>query len=255
MFGLFYALVLLLAFIISGTRNLIEDSYQVRKAKEEKRKGRNKYNLYTDRLGATRDLDTGQLRTIDYIGCESQGKDQYLRDIYGNPIRNLSMERREARVMEAKKDPRRSVSYWKEGPSKHKIGCDGQPFCTGRQYRDLKSGDIYVCRLLSFPRKLFPEGGYGMYYMDIKSGLLVRETDCQKLDRNNGVYDYNEEDNLAFIDYFNEKQKKGGYYKQAHQIKLSGWEQKESEFNRNIRMGYFYCNNEETFDEPSRRLI
>ena len=62
MFGIVYALGLGIALIFSGTKSAIEDYQQKEKAKKEKAEGRNKYNLYTDRKGATRDLETGALR-------------------------------------------------------------------------------------------------------------------------------------------------------------------------------------------------
>lgn len=255
MFGIFYAVVMFFATIISGTKCTIEEHQQIAKAKEKKKEGNNKYNLYTDRKGATRDLDTGELRIVDCITCEKEGQDQHLRDIYGNPIRNLSMERRIERINEATKDKRRTVSVWKRAIIKNELGKNGNSFCSGEQYRDLATGDIYVCRMIKFPFCINKNGGYGVFYMDINTGLLVREADCQRYEREQGIYKFSEELNKKFIKYFNDMQKEGGYIPLARERKVSGWEEEESWLAKGVRLGAFYCNKNVCDDVPLRRSI
>lgn len=255
MFGIFYALGLAIATIVSGTSSMLENKYQIDKAKKARAKGNNKYNIYTDRRGAIRDIESGQLRNIDPITVEKEGMDQYVRDIYGNPIRNLSAERRIERIQESSKDPKRTVSLWKEGSTTRNAGFECHPYCTGKQYRDLKNGNIYVCRMLSFPDEVIRNGGYGKFYMDIRNGLLVRECDSQKYDREKGFYEYSEDTCNSFIEYFNRKQKEGGCHPLARKKEISGWDLTENEFDKRLRLRYFYYNDKWTVDEPIGRKI
>lgn len=250
MFGLIYAIIIICAVLISGIKCAVEEQEQITKAKKRREEGNNKYNLYTDRLGHTRDLRTGQLRMMDYISCEQEGEEQYLRDIYGNPVRNLSEERRLERRIEAANDPRRTVFFYKEGPDRIRAGSNGRPYYSGKQYKDLKTGQVYVCRRIEFPREISPNGGSGVFYMDVSNGLLVREADRQIFDRTNGKYKFSEEQCKQFIELFNEKQREGGYAPMARSINKSGWKQNESELDKCVRMKAFYFNNKECIDEP-----
>ena len=252
MFGLVYAIIIFFAIVISGIKCAIEDNEQISKAKELKAEGKNKHDLYTDRLGHTRDLRTGQLRHMDYVGCEAEGKDQYLRDMYGNPVKNISEERRWERVAEARADARRTVSLWKPAIIYHKRGREGNPPWYGNEYRDLENGRKYVCRTLTFPHEINEKGGGGKYYMDTQTGLLVREADCQIFDRKHGKYEYSEEMNKAFIEFFNKKQSTTGYFRDSKRPRVSGWDQVESESDKQKRLDDFYCNRDNCLDEPRR---
>ncbi len=93
MFGFLYAACTAIGCAISGTKASIENQQCKDRGIEKRNRGENFTNTYTDRLGATRDIDTNKLVMIDYRGNESEGKYQYLRDMYGRPTRNLSEER------------------------------------------------------------------------------------------------------------------------------------------------------------------
>lgn len=252
MFGLFYAAVTAIATTISGVKCAIEEQQQIDKAKKRKEEGKNKYNLYTDRKGATRDLATGELRSMDYICCEDRGEDQYLRDMYGNPVRNLSEERRQARYYAAKNDPRRTVSLWKKdyAHSKQLAGYQGRPYYCGEIYKDLSNGKLYVCRRFSIPSEVSSGYGSGKYYMDTETGFLVREADSMIYERQKGCCNVSEETSKKFIDYFNKKQQGEGYHLRSKVRNKYGWDDTETELGKASRMGNYYCNDFSTNDTP-----
>ena len=251
MFGIFYAAFMAIGTAIGGIKAAIEEQQCRKKGIEKRRRGENFTNTYNDRFSHTRDIDTGKSVMIDYRGNESEGKDQYLRDMYGTPIRNLSEERRQIKLKEAQNncDPRRTVIEWKKGVSDSKTRAKGNPLYTGDTYKDLKTGKIYVCRHFTFPRD-FGEKGNGTYYMDVDTGLLVREADSQIEDRKNGHYKLTEDLNKNFIEFFNNKQQDTGYKSNSRIPKQSGWDAKENEYDYRDRMGDFYCNSEMSYDVP-----
>ncbi len=129
----------------------------------------------------------------------------------------------------------------------------GYPLYAGDTYKDLKNGKIYVCRMFGFPDEIQPRG-YGVFYMDINTGLLAREADSQKLDRKNGHYEFSEEANCKFIEYFNTKQQAEGYQCRSNIPRIGGWDTKESERDYARRMEDYYCNNKSTNDIPWQPL-
>ena len=252
MFGIFYAAYIAIGSAISGAKAAIEEQQCKNRGIEKRERGENFTNTYYDRYGHIRDIDTGKSVMVDYIGNETDGKDQYIRDMYGKPIRNLSEERRQTRLNEAlsNRDPRRTVVEWKKGVSDSKTRVKGNPLYAGDTYKDIKTGEIYVCRLFSFPND-FNHDGYGKYYMNINTGLLVREADSQIEDRKNGHYEYSEDLNKEFIEFFNKKQRYTGYKFKSKIPRRDGWNKNESEYEYRDRMGDFYCNSERSFDIPN----
>ena len=229
MFALFYTAFMAVTSIGSGAKAAIENHKLKQKALNEKRTGKNLLNVYADYKGALRDLTTNELRTADHISCENDGRDAYLRDQNGNPIRNLSEERRLARMRQAKahNSEGRTVCKWK--PNVPKV-IEGP---AGEQYKDMHTGKIYVCRLINLNNKRYAPNDTGNFYMDIETGLLVRETDGQKQRRRHGNYDVSYEEITRFIKDFNDKQKGDGYFLQGRKIKCKD---------------YYYCNALKSFD-------
>jgi len=249
MFAIIYGLFNVIGLTISGAI-AGKDNYDcMKRAEERKRNNENPHNIYYDRKGAMRDLTTHKNVSIDYIGCESEGKDQYMRDMYGHPIKNLSEERRQQNLVNAKKDARRTVCEWKSIPlDKHLV--EGYPAYEGKVYKDLHTGAEYVCRCFPYPKEITEQHGYCKCYMNIENGLLVREADSQKYDRQRGLYNFSEETVYAFIQFFNKKQQAEGYYLDSNIPEVSGWEQKESKHAYRTRMGRFYCNKFVSTDMP-----
>lgn len=243
MFGIFYAAATAIGLAISGTKSAYEEWRCVEKGKDKRYQGKNRTNTYTDRHGHLRDIDTKESVRIDYRGVESEGKDQYLRNKYGDPIRNLSQERRLERYGEAKKDPnyKRTVVEWKHGVDDSRTRVKGNPLYSGPTYFDLSGNGEYVVRTFSFPDD-FGEEGFGSYYMSVDTGMLVRETDGQIFDRHKHEYKISPKTNTRFIQYFNKRQKEGGYIEgSAISPRDNGWGT-ESEYAYRSRMGDFYCN-------------
>ncbi len=251
MFGFLYAAYLAIGSAISGTKAMIENQQRIDKANELKKQGKNLANVYTDIYGHTRDLSTGKSVMIDHINCESEGRDVYLRNQYGDPIRNLSEERRQQAYREARKhyDPRKSVMKWKDGPRRGTEGENGQPYYYGEQYKDLRTGRIYVCRRFKIPKEIYGKGNLSSsYYMNVETGLLVRETDSQKENRKREKYTVPEDAVTRFMEYFNQKQSTEGYYYKSKQPKDFDWNGEEKNFDKIIRLGMYYCNENDSVD-------
>jgi hypothetical protein len=254
MFGIFYLIANTIGTVISGANAAKENYDAMRRGYEKQRQGKNRAGIYTDRLGATRLLSNGKRVSFDNLYCaEAAGRDCYMYDDHGRPIRNMSEEIRQERLYEAKAnpDPRRTVIEWKKGISDSKTRVKGNPLYAGHTYKDLDNGKIYVCRSFSFPTE-FKQRGHGTYYMDVDTGLLVREADSQIEDRKNHHYDISQEVSQQFIDYFNEKQKNEGYQFKSNIPRIEGWDTTESEYTYRDRMGDYYCNNRDTIDVPTK---
>lgn len=248
MFGLVYLGAMIVGTVYYGIRAGSENAQLIKRADAKRRMGKNRANVYTDRLGATRDLNTGKRVTIDnrYI-AEAKGKDAYMYNEKGTPIRNLSEEIRDENYRKAcnTSEPGRTVTLWKHGCDFAYVGRNGNPYASGNQFRDLKNARVYVCRFLDFPPTITTEkNAKGEFYMDIKTGLLVRETDAQIKRRNMGKYRFSEELNRKFIDYFNKKQSAEGY---LHKSRTPD-SQSESEITKRMRLGWFYCNDYQGYD-------
>ena len=252
MFAIIYSALMSLGLIGHGVKGAVENQQCINKAKEKRREGNNKPNIYNDRLGATRDLDTGKLVSVDFIKyAEAEGKDAYVRDMYGNPIRNLSEEIRQERLTNAllTADSRKSVVEWKEGVSRSSAGIKGKPYYAGKEYKDISSGAIYVCRYLPIPESVSGHAySNGLFYMDISNGLLVREADSQKEKRRRGEDVISEDVSQQFVEYFNKRQNTKGYFMDSKIPKHLDLNGSENEFDKRIRLEAFYCNNYEMAD-------
>ena len=257
MIGLLYLGFMIGGTIFVGLKAANENAGSIKRAKDKQKNGKNPHGIYIDRRGTTRSLSTGKIVSVDYIGCETEGKDQYLRDMYGHPIKNLSEERRVQREAEAKEnpDPRRTVIEWKKGIPEVRTHIEGNPYYAGDTYKDLKSGDIYVCRSIPLPNDLTQGRRYCSCYMNIDTGLLVRESDSQIYDRQRSLYDVPEDVIAKFIDHFNKKQMDRGYFFDSNIPSTNGWDKTESDFSKRLRLGNFYCNNYDAKDIPRKGAL
>lgn len=248
MFGIFYLIANTIGTIGSGTIAAKENHDAIKRGVAKQKAGQNRAGVYIDRLGATRDLNTGKRVTVDNkFFAEAKGKDAYVYNEKGKPIRNLSAEIRDDNYRKAinSNEPGKTVTLWKRGCDYAYVGKDGNSYAWGNQFKDLQNGSIYVCRFLDFPKEITTEtNAKGEFYMDIRSGLLVRESDAQKIKRSMGKYRFSEELNKKFIDYFNEKQSTEGY---LHKSKNPD-SPSETELGKRRRMGWFYCNDYQGFD-------
>lgn len=250
MFGLLCFGAMVVGTVYSGLKAGSENAQHMKIAEVKRRTGNNRANIYHDRHGATRDLNTGKRVTIDnlYI-AESKGKDAWMYDEKGKPIRNLSEEIRDENYRRFIRSDHtgKTVAPWKKGCSYAYVGRDGNPYASGDQYKDLRNYRVYVCRRFEFPKEVDSapyNRGWGNYYMDIKTGLLVRETDSQKESRAKGEYKYSEAMNQAFIDYFNQKQSTTGYQFNSN-IPKSDPEPASIKIDR---MARYFCNRNNSID-------
>ncbi len=256
MFGIIYTALMSLGFIGHQIKNAVKEQKCINEGKQKRKNGQNFANVYTDYKGGLRSLETGKRVRIDQLyDVEAEGKDCYMRDIYGNPIRNLSEEIRQQNFIEAKKDPRRTVSKWKTGITESMARMEGNVYYAGETYKDLASGNIFVCREFPLPKEITLEHGYCKCYMSVDSGLLIREADSQRYDRERGLYNISEDIVEKFIQYFNEKQSDKGYQCLSNIPSTSGWETTESDCAKRMRMVLFYCNDYKSTDTPLKGRI
>lgn len=223
MFGLIYALVKGAAL---GVTNIV-DATQNAQRKEDgltrQLKGQNPSETYYDRKGAQRLISNDELARVrpDY---DDPCDDKWL--WVGAPsvkTRNLSEEERAQRFAETKnfKDYKgRTVDvYDKRHWSTISLN-KNRVVIKGEFYRDLSTNETYVCRCFkvkydrqngtfqnipSYEIKVKPDLSC-KYYMNVKSGLLVRVADTQS------SY-YSKELSDKFISSFNMAQNSGGWYK------------------------------------------
>ena len=240
MFGIIYALFNIIGATVSGTGTAIEEHQCIERAKEKKRKGHNSTNTYIDRKGSRRDLDTGELRYVDYIGSESYNNDQCIRDIHGNVVRNLSQERRDAAYEEARNNPAATVYFWKHGIAPYELGRNGNPYYLGDIYMDVHNRNLYVRRILCIEKAITGDKDIaGTFYMNVNTGLLTRECDEQVVERNNGEEVPTKDACRKFITYFNQLQSDTGYIPNTKYPKSKN----ETQLEKVIRLGNYYLNN------------
>ena len=252
MIAILYLTIIIIGLFVGGSIAAKENYDAIQRGKERQRQGINRAGVYIDRLGATRSLTNHERVSIDNLYCaESEGRDAYMYDEHGNPIRNMSEEIRQERLAQAKSnpDPRRTVVLWKNGTNPVLAGRKGNPYYSGNQYKDLETGDIYVCRHFDLPNEISHLGSCS-FYMDVNTGLLVRETDGEKYDMQRGYNTTPLSDCEKFIIFFNEKQKGEGYLNKSNIPSTSGWNTEEDEYDRCRRMKRFYCNEYEYTDNP-----
>ena len=247
MFGIIYTAIMFIGFVGYQIKNAIDEQQCINEGKRKRKEGKNFANVYTDRRGGMRSLATGRRVSIDNLSeAESNGRDCFMRDVYGNPIRNMSEEMREERYNNAlhNRDPQKTVVKWKRGIPKNLTGVDGRPYYSGPEFKDLDTGQIYICRFLPIPFEISQRlQSHGEYYMRIEDGLLERESDSQKEARRLGEYDISEDINQKFISYFNSKQETEGYYASSKVPYV-----RENDFLKEVRLGAFYCNDYESHD-------
>lgn len=206
MFGVLYAISVGIGSIISGTKGIIDNSKAYNRGEQRYQSGEDLSRTYIDRKGATRDLVSNQ-----YVDVRRSFDSRDDDDLYvwqnGNKIRNVSELKREREFYLGTQGNclNRTADlydrrYWSLGRSSNaKI--------KGSFYKDLETGDIYVCR------SFYVEKSTVLFYMSIKTGYLIRKSDTQ-FDYES-KYPNNVVDNKAIYDFiidFNKKQKDGGWY-------------------------------------------
>ena len=218
MFGIVMAILSLGHATIDGIKKVREDSYAIKRAQERKANGKDYTNTYFDWKGTRRDLDTHQYRRVDFEVVENYGQDQCIYDIHGNVVRNLTAERRNKKYLDAKDSALvtgRTVVLYRDGngvyggKSHRDLGGDG--YCEGSQFKDLKTGQIYVARRFVLKDKDKTCGDVIYYYMTL-DGMLVREADSIIKKRKNNEVKVSKETSLKFINQFNSKQRQNGWY-------------------------------------------
>ena len=222
MFGLIYTAAMALGLTVSGAKAAIDNAQAMERGRERQRQGRNLQGTYYDRKGVERLLSNGKIAHV-YPDFSDPCDDKWL--WVGAPskkTRNLSEELRRMQFQETKEIgdfKGRTVDvydkrYWSTtGGNKYKV------VILGTFYKDLTTGDMYVCRdfkLLYNPKTetfrptgLSKEGEQHMnlkYYMDVRTAKLVRIADTQHTEYSRELAD-------KFRREFNQKQMNGGWYK------------------------------------------
>jgi hypothetical protein len=166
--------------VVDSAHKAVQSSQGYKRGLERRANGIDNTNTYFDWRGMRKDLDTHEYRSVDLKICERNGEDQCIRDIRGNVVRNLSEERRNLAFERAKLNSNNTVSLYRKygngayGSGEHRnLGGDG--YCEGTQYKDLKTGEIYVARYFKGV----------IVYMDF-NGRLIRESDETKKARTEG---------------------------------------------------------------------
>ena len=218
MFGIVMAIMSLGHATIDGIKKVREDSFAIKRAQERKANGTDYTNTYFDWQGTRKDLDTHQYRRVDFEAVEHYGKDQCIYDINGNVVRNLSNERREKKYNDAQNislATGRTVVLYRDGngvyngKTHREFGGDG--YCEGPQFKDLKTGEMYVARWFIVKGKDKTDTDAINYYMTL-DGLLVREADSTIKKRKQNEVKVSKETSLDFMKQFNEQQKQNGWY-------------------------------------------
>ena len=234
MFGLFYTLAQTLHLIGSGVKVDYEEHLARDRGKERLAKGENNMNVWIDRFGQYRDLDTDEVRVFSRgFG----GEDDKLLDSKGNVIRNLSLEKRikeaaklAAQAPEGTKAVRYTYWHYNNTPMKK----SASEYVEGTVYKNIKTGELYLSRhfrwfdndMTSYAsiRADLGETHSARFYMNM-DGLLV------------SIADGCNEDEIAcyrFMNYFNKQQKE-----------TDGWAfSPYFDFDKKHRfMNTYYCNN------------
>ena len=197
MFGIIYAITCTGVAIIDGIRGRIED-YQLRENAKHHHNNRTS-NIYLDRYGTPRDIISKEYRNIDFAIVEAKGKDQCIKDVHGNVVRNLTEEKRQERKRQAISNSRTVYLFNKYGNSRSNRRMGGDGYCEGTQFKDIQTGEIYVARQLIVNHT-------SMYFYMNMDGLLVRESDSCVTKRNKGEFLYDDKMIQNFIKEFNRNQ-------------------------------------------------
>ena len=251
MFGIIMAVISTAHALFDGCKKGCEHVSAMQRGYQRQLDGTDNTYTYFDLNGNRRDLKTREIRTLDLKVVEADGQDRCLRDLSGNVIRNFTEEERNVRKYKAI-DNKRTVYLYRElgngiynGSVHREFGGDG--YCEGSQFKDLKTGEIYVGRMfciadekeLGEKAPLF--SGVVTFYMNLQ-GYLVRESDSQIAKRKRGEIVPSEEMVSSFINKFNNKQKENGWNNCKDKIFHI-----DSFGNKGQRNEYmtkqFYCNN------------
>ena len=178
MIGIIFALITFGERVVDSAHKAVQNSRGYKRGLERRSNKTDNTNTYFDWRGTRRDLDTNEYRSVDFAVCEQYGEDQCIRDIKGNVVRNLSEEKRNLEFEKAKLNPNNTVALYRKngngiyaGREHREFGGDG--YCEGTQYKDLKTGELYVERYFKGV----------IVYMDLY-GRIVRESDKTKIERN-----------------------------------------------------------------------
>lgn len=224
MFGLFYALGTAVAGAVSGTKCLIQNANGIAEGIEKYKRGENPTETYHDRKGFLRDLHTGEFAGVT-TNYKTLDNDEWLYvGSVTNRTRNLSEEKRQKEFELGKQGSwlGRTVDLYDERYWSIQMGKSDKTDIVGAFYKDLLTGDMYVCRGFTIGSKLVP--GYDLeisksckFYMNIKNGELVRKSDTQIEEEKEcpqfARFQMTDEEANEFIKNFNEQQRNGGWVK------------------------------------------
>ena len=234
MIGIILATVSGIAAAVSGIKCFAENQAAKERGRERIEQNNNYARTYYDRKGNRRLLATDEHCDIRrdehgdeilYVGAPS------------HPTRNLSKEKRELQWFNTQNSNHngRTVEIYDERLWSRKACTLHKELIQGTYYKDFETGKIYVCRMFSIMTGDF-KVHHCKFYMDIKTGMLVRMADTQKLLPPEHGHYVDEATAQQFINNFNQKQSEGGY--DIRLYSKSPIEKKQD----------FYCNHHECND-------
>ena len=225
MFGLLYMASNAIAYLFSWTKTSYDDYCHKQDAIKNERNEKVKTNTYTDHRGCTRDIVTNGLR---YTNKDHSTGDIWLEDVNGKKIRNLSQEKRNIEFEENKRNnpDKRAIKYTVWDHNTTQIKDMNEWFRLEETiYKDVNNGDLYIIRNnIEWQEDLYRYDIFNNYegniyranfYMRVKDGFLVGlNDDEQPKPYKTKYHDYVMPDNEEierFIQFFNQKQKEGGW--------------------------------------------
>ncbi len=211
MFGLFYVLANLIGVTVSGTKEMLDNEYYKEQGWDNYKKGTDYgSHTYYDAQGRQRDLTTNHI-----MSTYRRDGDLYIEDLKTHQIRNLSEEKRIKNIKEVKKNnPETIAVFYKDWNLENSELKDGHRAITGRVYKDVNSGQLYLERHITWRKDDFSKSGErgnycaAWFYLRISDGKIVsisdRQREYDKKEHNSDNYD-------EFISFFNSEQEKGGF--------------------------------------------
>lgn len=193
LFGLFYSAVVLGAYGASGVKSCVENSNRRQQAAA---KGE---EFYLDDKCCLRLVsnDLKVMKSTLWDDCpQGQKGDRILRSVDDSRIiRNYTKEERDEREeVRRNRAIRKGRTAYRLGLAKDDYVNTNMPGC---RYKDLKTGAIYVVRMIDRVN----------FYMDIKTGEFVRETDGEIIRNKQGKYTHDVEKFEQIRQKMNRRQK------------------------------------------------
>ena len=220
MLGALWALIVGTGYIGHQVQITNENAYSKEAAKQRAANGDSYANTWTDYHGREHDLKTGQ----EVYHRRDRNGDDWLYDIKGTPIRNITKQKREEsfekrkenalKTQEKKEGHVRAIIYeeWNSNYSPMKDIEGSAKKVHGTIYKDIDTGQKYILASINWDKNTFEPTNLNKnlktaaFYLSLKSGRIVDVVD-ERFDKIDGIKE--------FIEFFNKEQDLGGWKKRA----------------------------------------